>query len=61
MRSLNTLRFLTRQRLASIRLILGFDLDMNKSVAEVEDYLRAREEMLEKEKKQAKEKKPMRR
>ncbi len=61
MRSLNTPRFLTRQRLASIRLILGFDLDMNKSVAEVEDYLRAREEMLEKEKKQAKEKKSMRR
>jgi predicted dithiol-disulfide oxidoreductase (DUF899 family) len=34
---------------------------MSKSIAEVEDYLRAREEMLEKEKKQAKEKKPMRR
>lgn len=52
-RSLNIRRFLTRQRLASIRLILGFDLDMDKSVAEVEDYLRAREEMIEKEKKQA--------
>ena len=46
-------RFLTRQRLANIRLILGFDLDMDKSVAEVEDYLRVREEMIEKEKKQA--------
>jgi len=33
---------------------------MTKSVAEVEDFLRAREEMLEKEKKQAQKKKPMR-
>ena len=44
---------MTRQRLADIRLILGFDLDMSKSVAEVEDYLRAREDMLEKERKKS--------
>ena len=59
-RSLNIHPFLTRKRLADIRLILGFDVDMTKSVAEVEDFLRAREEMLEKEKKQAQKKKPMR-
>jgi hypothetical protein len=38
--------FLTRQRLADIRLILGFDLDVDLSIAEVEDYLRAREKMI---------------
>lgn len=40
--------FLTRQRLADIRLILGFDLDVDLSIAEVEDYLRAREEKIAK-------------
>lgn len=39
--------------MADIRLILGFDVNMDTSVAEVEDYLRAREEMIEREKKQA--------
>lgn len=46
-------RFLTRKRLADIRLILGFDLDMDKPLAEVEDFLRAREEMLEHERRKA--------
>lgn len=39
---------MTRKRLADIRLILGFDFDTDISVAEVEDYLRAREEMVKK-------------
>jgi hypothetical protein len=45
---------LTRKRLASIRLILGFDFDTNQPLAEVEDYLRERERALEKEKRRKK-------
>jgi hypothetical protein len=45
---------LTRRRLASIRLILGFDFDTNQPLAEVEDFLREREKALEKEKRSRK-------
>lgn len=45
---------MTRRRLASIRLILGFDFDTDKPLAEVEDFLRERERVLEKEKRRKK-------
>lgn len=40
---------MTRKRLASIRLILGFDFDTSVSLAEMEDFLREREQAIEKE------------
>lgn len=39
-------RFLTRKRLANIKLILGYDLDEDQCLAEILDFLRAREEMI---------------
>lgn len=39
-------RFLTRKRLANIKLILGYDMDEDQCLAEIFDYLDAREEML---------------
>lgn len=41
-------RFLTRKRLANIKLILGYDLRGDLCLAELLDYLEAREENLRK-------------
>ena len=41
-------RFLTRKRLANIKLILGYDLNENLCLAEILDFLDAREEMIRK-------------
>lgn len=41
-------RFLTRKRLANIKLILGYDLDANLCLAEIFDFLNAREAMIRK-------------
>lgn len=41
-------RFLTRKRLANIKLILGYDLAPDLCLAEIFDYMDAREEMLRK-------------
>lgn len=41
-------RFLTRKRLANIKLILGYDLNEDLCLAEIFDYMNAREEMLRK-------------
>lgn len=48
LRSLNTSRFLTRKRLANIKLILGYDLNEDLCLAEILDFLNAREEMIRK-------------
>lgn len=39
-------RFLTRKRLANIKLILGYNLDEEQCLAEIFDFLNAREEMI---------------
>lgn len=39
-------RFLTRKRLANIKLILGYDMNEDLCLAEIFDFLNAREEML---------------
>lgn len=41
-------RFLTRKRLANIKLILGYDLNEDLCLAEIFDFLDAREEMIRK-------------
>jgi len=41
-------RFLTRKRLANIKLILGYDMNEDLCLAEIFDYLNAREEDLRK-------------
>lgn len=41
-------RFLTRKRLANIKLILGYDMNEDLCLAEIFDYLNAREESLRK-------------
>lgn len=41
-------RFLTRKRLANIKLILGYDMNEDLCLAEIFDFLNAREEDLRK-------------
>ena len=41
-------RFLTRKRLANIKLILGYDLSPDQCLAEILYYMDAREEMIRK-------------